>query len=50
MQRRTRLKGIAPLLGRGTQPRGRECRKGGRIGFAVRQRLQYAAGTDAEQV
>jgi hypothetical protein len=25
---------------RGTQARGRECRNGGRIGFAVRQRLQ----------
>jgi hypothetical protein len=50
MQRRTRLEGIAQLLGRGTQARGREYRKGSRIGFAVRQRLQHAAGTDAEQV
>jgi hypothetical protein len=50
VQRRTRLEGIAQLIGRGTQARGRECRKGGRIGSAVRQRLQHAAGTDAEQV
>jgi hypothetical protein len=26
MQRRTRVEGITQLLGRGTQPRGRECR------------------------
>ena len=38
------------MLGRGTQARGRECREGGRIGFTVRQRLQHAAGADAEQV
>jgi hypothetical protein len=50
VQRRTRLKGIAQLLRRGTQARGRERRQGGRICFAVRQRLQQAAGTDAEQV
>ena len=50
MQRRTRLEGIAQLLGGGTQARGRERREGGGIGFAVRQRLQHAAGTDAEQV
>ena len=50
MQRRTRLKGIAQLLGCGTQARGRERRQGSRIRFAVRQRLQHAAGTDAEQI
>ena len=50
MQRRTRLEGIAQLLGRGAQARGREGREGGRIGLAIRQRLQHAAGTDAEQV
>ena len=50
MQRRTRLEGVARLLGRGTQARGRECRKGGRIGLAVGQGLQHAAGTNAEQI
>jgi hypothetical protein len=50
MQRRTRLEGIAQLPGRGSQARGRERRQGARIRFAVRQRLQHAAGTDAEQV
>ena len=50
MQRRTPLESVAQLLGRGTQTRGRERRQGGRIRFAVRQRLQHAAGTDAEQV
>jgi hypothetical protein len=50
MQRRASLEGITQLLGRGTQARGRECREGGRVGFAVRQRLQHAGGTDAKQV
>ena len=50
MQRRTRLEGVAQLLGRGTQARGREGRKGDRIGFAVRHGLQHPAGTDAEQI
>ena len=39
MQCRTRLEGIAQLFRRGAQARGRECREGGGIGFAVRQRL-----------
>ena len=38
------------MLRRGAQARGRERREGGRIGFAVRQRLQHAAGADAQQV
>ena len=50
MQRRARLEGIAQLLGRGAQARVRERRQGGRIRFAVRQRLQHAAGADAQQV
>jgi hypothetical protein len=50
MQRRICLAGVAQLLGRGTRAPGRECRQGGRIGFAVRQGLQHAAGTDAEQI
>jgi hypothetical protein len=43
MQRRTRMEGIAQLLSRGAQARGRERRKGGGIGLAIRQRLQHAA-------
>jgi len=50
MQRRAGAESVAQLRGRGPQARGRERREGGRIGCAVRQRLQHAAGTDAEQV
>jgi hypothetical protein len=48
MQRRTRLEGIAQLLGRGAQARGRERREGAGIGFTLRERLQHAAGADAQ--
>jgi hypothetical protein len=50
MQRRGRLEGIAQLLGRGAQARGGKRCEGGRIGFAVGERLQHATGADAQQV
>ena len=50
MQCRTRLESIAQLRRRGTQARGRELREGGGIRLTLCQRLQHAAGADAQQV
>ena len=50
MQQPTRTEGVAQLCRRRPPARGRQCGQGGRIGFAVRERLQHAPGADAQQV
>ena len=50
MQGRCGAEDVAQLFPRGAQARSGELRKGGGIGFAIRQGLQHPASADAEQV